>query len=329
MATGNMLLGLARKKLGDVVFYRSEGQQRSRVRVRDIKNPRTAKQSVQRMVLATAAKMAAAFEPIVNHSWEGTPTGVASTRKFRSLAMRVLRNAAAHAVDADDVTIQADFAIKGAPIVGAVDGLPISRGSLSMKSWEVGGDGQVQIAFTPSASALVTMDDLTAELAKLGLQPGDQITIIQVFQNTDIPVAQYGREQNFAEAVRYSRVTFATSLPEGFEGGQLITNNGFNPAFIANSQGSMDARMSDGKLSISIYSEYPHPELGNVILSAIIRSQRQPTGNFKYSSTEMKACTDNLDYNNAVEVYPSYMENVEGIEVGDVFYLRNAVAQEG
>jgi hypothetical protein len=329
MATGNMLLGLARKKLGDVVFYRSEGQQRSRVRVRDIKNPRTAKQSVQRMVLATAAKMAAAFEPIVNHSWEGTPTGVASTRKFRSLAMRVLRNAAAQAVDSDEVTIQADFAIKGAPVVGAVAGLPISRGSLSMKPWEVGGDGQVLIPYTPSASALVTMDDLAAELAKLGLQPGDQITIIQLFQNIDVPVAQFGNEQNFAQAVRYSRVTFATSLPAGFEGGQLITNGAFNPAFIANSQGSMYVTTSEGNLVLSIYNEVPSPDLGNVILSTIVRSQRQATGNFKYSSAEMKVCIDNLDYNNAVEVYPSYMENVEGIDVGDIFYLRNAVAQEG
>lgn len=317
-----MLLGLARKKLGDVVFYRSEGQQRSRVRVREIRNPRSAGQCVQRMILATAAKMAAAYEPIINHSWEGLAPGIASTRHFRSLAMKVLRNAAAIAIDGDPSDSVADFAIKGAPMVGAVDRLPIARGSLSMNPWSVDSDGKIEMAFTPSAQALVTMEDYTAELAKLGLEPGDQITVIQQFINIDVPVAQYGQEQNFAQAVRYARVTFATELPSDFEGANLIDGGKFNPVFLKSSEGNIAATVVGGDLRLSI----PATTLGSVQCTTIVRSQRMVNGKFKYSSADMAANLDTFDWNNAKEVYPSYGDNVDEIVVGDRLYLQNAVA---
>lgn len=48
MAIGNFLLGQARKKLGDIVFYRRLGEQVARVRVRHIANPRSEGQAAQR-----------------------------------------------------------------------------------------------------------------------------------------------------------------------------------------------------------------------------------------------------------------------------------------
>lgn len=317
-----MLLGLARKKLGDVVFYRSEGQQRSRVRVREIKNPRTAKQSVQRMILATAAKMAAAYEPIVNHSWEGVAPGVASTRHFRSLAMRVLRNTAAIGIDSGSPDSVADFAIKGAPVVGAVDKLPIARGSLSMNPWSVDADGNILLNFTPASQAITSMDAYVAELAKLGLEPGDQITLIQQFININVPVAQYGQEKNFAQAVRYARVTFVTELPADFEGANFIDGGKINPVFIESSDGTISATAADSKLKLII----PTTTLGSVQSAALVRSRRELNGKFKYSSADMAANFDSFDWNNAEQIYPSYGDGVDEIIVGDKLYLQNAVA---
>lgn len=321
MATGNMLLGLARKKLGDVVFYRSEGQQRSRVRVREIKNPRSAKQSLQRMVLATAAKMAAAYEPLVNHSFEGVAVGVASTRKFRSLAMQSLRAAAATALTEEFTTIQADFAIKGAPTIGCSAGIPISRGSLSMAEFTSDGDQYLQIAFTPAAEPITTQAAYEAELAKLGLIPGDQLTVVNQFINVSVPVATFGQESNFAQAVRMARVTFVPVLPENFSG-SLIVNNTFNPALVENVNGSMYASILESNLTLGLNVQ----GLGDVMAATLIRSQKQANGSFKYSSANLVVSTAVFDWNNAQEVYPSYMDGAEDIQVGDQLYLRNAVA---
>ncbi len=317
-----MLLGLARKKLGDVVFYRSEGQQRARVRVREIKNPRSEKQSLQRMILATAAKMAAAYEPIVNHSFEGVAVGVASTRHFRSLAMKALRAAAAANVDGDSNAPMADFAIKGAPIVGSLQGLPISRGSLSMADVIVTYEERVGLYFTAAADPITTQAQYEAELAKLGLLPGDQLTVVCQYIDTTIPVATFGQEQNFAQAVRMARVTFVPTLPENFSGA-LIVGEGFNPALVENTKGKLRVYTTESDINFDLDTD---AALGVLQAGTLIRSQKQPNGTFKYSSANMVANANSFDWNNATEIYPSYMDGVNDIQVGDQLYLRNAVA---
>lgn len=317
-----MLLGLARKKLGDVVFYRSEGQQRARVRVREIKNPRSEKQSLQRMVLATAAKMAAAYEPIINHSFEGVAVGVASTRHFRSLAMQALRAAAAANVAGDSNAPVADFAIKGAPIVGALAGLPISRGSLTMAEVVITDTDKIGLRFEAAAEPITTQTQYEAELAKLGLLPGDQLTVVSQYIDPSIPVASFGQEQNFAQAVRMARVTFIPTLPDNFSGA-LVVNNAFNPALVENTKGNLSVEVNETYMSFELDTQ---AALGGLQTATIIRSQKQPNGSFKYSSANMVAESGLFDWNNATEVYPSYMDGVNDIQVGDQLYLRNAVA---
>lgn len=317
-----MLLGLARKKLGDVVFYRSEGQQRARVRVRDVKNPRSEKQSMQRMILATAAKMAAAYEPIVNHSFEGVAVGIASVRHFRSLAMQALREAASLSVSENPDAPVADYAIKGAPIVGALKGLPISRGSLGMKSPAFNENEDFGFNVELPQATITTQALYEAELAKLGLVPGDQLTLVQLMINTDIPVATYGKESNFAQGVRFARVTFKAELPENFSG-TLVTNDRFNAALIESQQGNMNVAIDEqGFVSFSLNAT----GFNGVMAACLIRSQKELTGKFKYSSANMVANAASFDWNNSVEVYPSYMDGAEEINVGDTLYLRNAVA---
>lgn len=317
-----MLLGLARKKLGDVVFYRSEGKQRSRVRVRDIKNPRSAKQSMQRMILATAAKMAAAYEPLVNHSFEGVAVGVASVRYFRRLAMQDLRAAASLSVSENPDAPVADYAIKGAPIVGALNGLPISRGSLSMKEASFNDNEDFGFSFELPQATITTQAQYETELAKLGLVPGDQLTLVELFINTNIPVATFGQESNFAQAVRYARVTFKSKLPEKFSG-VLIDNDHINTALVENQQGNMNVAVDEqGRVAFSLEAT----GFNGVMAACLIRSQKEQNGKFKYSSANMVANAAAFDWNNSVEVYPSYMDGAEEINIGDTYYLRNAVA---
>ena len=320
MSKGNLFQGMARGKIGDVVFYRANGEQVSRVRNRAPKNPKSAKQALQRMTLATAAKMASAYEPIVNHSFETIEVGNKSVNFFRSLAMRALRTAAATAINGETTTTRAEFAIKGAPIVGSVEGLPISRGSLSFVPVSLNIDGNPRVAYAP-ATSIATQEQYVAELAKLGLEPGDQLTIVQQFSNINTPVATFENETNYAQAVRYARVVFAPVLPAEFSGA-LIVNGAFNPALLAESLGSISATIVEGNLELNI----PGTLLGVSQCACLIRSQKQPNGSFKYSSANMLTTDNTFDFNNAPEVYPSYMEGASDIQVGDSLYLRNAVA---
>lgn len=71
MAKGNLILGTAQKKLGDVVLYRRNGVQQSRVRVRSIANPKTEGQALQRNYMAPVAKFYAPLAGVLERSWEG------------------------------------------------------------------------------------------------------------------------------------------------------------------------------------------------------------------------------------------------------------------
>lgn len=91
MAKGNLFQGQARGKVGDVVFSRLNGQQISRVRNRNPKNPKSTPQQYQRAVMATVMAMYAAGKSIYNHSFQGKSVGAANQRYFLKENARLLR----------------------------------------------------------------------------------------------------------------------------------------------------------------------------------------------------------------------------------------------
>lgn len=325
MAKGNMLLGMARKKVGDLVFYRANGDQITRARNRAPKNPRSAKQSIQRMVLATASKMAAAWRPIVDHSFEGYNVGTDSVRHFQQLAMARLRGQAAYIINGGTEFAVADFAIKGAPIVGLSEGLRISSGTLTMQPTIIEDDGILKITtkkFASIGDAITTQAGYVEALNELGFEPGDQMTFVCVQLNTQMPVASFGSEKNYAQRVRYARVVFVPTIPENFNG-KLIANGSFNSALVERTEGVFPTLNVNADEDVTMQSTD-----GDfvAIQAGIIRSQIDVNGKWRYSTCDLAATRDNFDWNNAAGVYPSYMDNVEGIELGDNLYLRNAVA---
>lgn len=91
MAKGNLLLGQARGSVGDVTFYRSNGQQITRSRNRKPSNPRTEAQMLQRAISATIQQAYSAGKAIFDHSFEGKKVPAGSMREFLSVNMRQLR----------------------------------------------------------------------------------------------------------------------------------------------------------------------------------------------------------------------------------------------
>lgn len=99
MAKGNLFQGMAKGKIGDVVFSRLNGQQVSRVRNRAPRNPKTNAQLYQRAVMATIMQAYSAGKEIFDHSFQGKAVGSACQQYFMSINAKKLRATIANEVN--------------------------------------------------------------------------------------------------------------------------------------------------------------------------------------------------------------------------------------
>ena len=99
MSKGNLFLGQGRGSVGDVVFYRANGQQIARSRNRSPRNPKTDAQILQRAISATVVQAYKAGKAIFDHAFEGREVPAGCQRRFLSLNMRRLRSGVLRAID--------------------------------------------------------------------------------------------------------------------------------------------------------------------------------------------------------------------------------------
>lgn len=328
MAKGNMLLGMARKKVGDLVFYRANGEQITRARNRNPRNPKSDKQSVQRMVLASASKLASILEPIVNHSWEHVQVGGTSVRHFQKRAMDYIRAAAAAQINGESGVPVAQFTIKGAPAAGIVEGLPISSGSLSVITPYTGGSFDETPLINGFVSESTTIQGI---LGTSGFEPGDQLTVVGFYAGSTVASASNGAS-NVAINCRYARFTFKTELAAGTY--NLIQSNAINPALVESSEGTsnftFDYGDGGGHTGLVVIG---NENIGTLIAVAVIRSKKDTSGKFLYSPAFIKMLDNAADLigngGDASLIYATYMDGSITIDVGDELYLRNAIASSG
>lgn len=81
-----MLLGLAKGKVGDLVFYRDGGEQRTRTRVIP-KNPRTTAQMTQRAKIANVSAIYRALAALIADSFTNRPSNQSGYNAFASSAI--------------------------------------------------------------------------------------------------------------------------------------------------------------------------------------------------------------------------------------------------
>lgn len=81
-----MLLGLAKGKVGDLVFYRDGGEQRTRTRVIP-KNPRTPAQMTQRAKIANVSAIYRALAALMADSFTNRPSNQSGYNAFASSAI--------------------------------------------------------------------------------------------------------------------------------------------------------------------------------------------------------------------------------------------------
>lgn len=156
MAKGNLFLGTAKKTIGDIVLYRRNGVQQSRVRVRHIANPRTEAQALQRNYMAPVTKFYAPLAGVLERSWEGLNRSESLSAFLK--ANFTLARANGWYVD------------KGAEFLA----LPyqVSKGILAPLSYS---DSMLTLAETPND---IQVSTISAILVNMGYQLGDQITFL-------------------------------------------------------------------------------------------------------------------------------------------------------
>lgn len=179
---GNIILGQARGKLGDLVMYRANGEQITRAKAASVKNPKTTGQMIQRMIFATIAAAYARMKSITDHSFEGVAYGAKSQQKFMSENLKRLR--AFYPTSADAASLKKiapvdvlAYAAKGDP-GDAGAGLIISMGSL----------GEVPVLRNTAGVATgfggsMTTNTIADVLKVLGAEIGDQITVVALTTN--------------------------------------------------------------------------------------------------------------------------------------------------
>lgn len=157
MAIGNLFLGTARKTIGDIVMYRRNGEQLSRVRVRKIANPRTEAQALQRNYMAPVTKFYAPLADVLERSWEGLD-------RQKSLGAFLKTNAGL-------ARSSGWYVVKGAGFTP----LPykVSNGTLAPLSYS-----DSELSLGGQSIADIKVSTISAALVNMGYQYGDQLTTI-------------------------------------------------------------------------------------------------------------------------------------------------------
>lgn len=148
-----MLLGLAAGKVGDLVFYRDGGEQRTRTRVVP-KNPRSPRQMAQRVKLANVVNVFRQLQSIISDAFPTRPSNQSGYNAFAKNAIVV--SPFMQKIDASQgMVIPAPYVI--------------SRGTIDALPYVVSESGEIASISLPIAS-LTTSDATIASVSSLMLQ---------------------------------------------------------------------------------------------------------------------------------------------------------------
>lgn len=176
MAKSKSFFGLRKGSTKTLTFSVLDGQQITKDRVTDVKNPRSKAQMEQRCILKTTALAYSTLKSIVDHSFEGTTYGAMSQRKFMQLNSAIVRN---NAHDGKSLIGFASYK-DSTPNMGQ---FIISQGSLAPIP-----AGVISLSFAANSLAVTYNGGVasTAALANaLGVNLGDIVTICALAQNSD------------------------------------------------------------------------------------------------------------------------------------------------
>lgn len=178
-------MGTLRGKLGDSVMYVRNGEQHYRKLRKEIYNPRTAKQLIQRAIAATVLKAYGQGKEIFDHSFESKRVGGANQSRFVSLNMRRLRQYVARDINYEEAALDCQGkCVSPKSLTTTPFAFQISEGRLTQNLFVQGtdnADGEPSFKLNASSNELIVKD----WLAGLNIKPGDIFTFIAFGINRD------------------------------------------------------------------------------------------------------------------------------------------------
>lgn len=180
MAKDNLFLGFGRGKVGDVVFYRRDGQQIARARNRAPRNPNTFRQQLQRAVSANVQRLYSAGMQVFNHSFEGFKVGEGNQRVFVKKNMDKLRSllVSDYNLSRSNSDCLGRIGAPGLSIPVPFDGLIISNGSVQQTVFTFD-DTEGFSMPDPLRNEQEAISETVGNYAlRVGLVPGDIYTFV-------------------------------------------------------------------------------------------------------------------------------------------------------
>lgn len=180
MSKGNLFLGFARGKVGSLVFSRQNGEQITRARNPQPKNPQTPLQLLQRVVMKTASGAYSLLQPIADHSFQGEREGTPNQSVFIRRNVALLRSKCADEINSGDpeaivTSLKANFADKASSLT-EINAYQVSEGSIVPVTVEFI-NGVFCLAL-PGMAAGITAPTYQDMVNALGIQQGDQLTFL-------------------------------------------------------------------------------------------------------------------------------------------------------
>ena len=224
MAKSKSFFGLRRGSTKSLTFSIYEGQQVTKDRVTEVKNPRTTTQMRQRMVMATVLNMYSLGKEIFDHSFEGVTYGAKSMNKFLSENCKLVKAS----VDAGNTNFAAVCYGNKAAVPGRYKVSEGTLGSFPAGSQSLIGDG---MKVTVTGTSAITVGALRTQL---GLNAGDYFTMITIayIPNKDYRVGSKG--QGASSQFAFTRVY----IPAGQDDTE-ITQANFSTLFETEQRNSL------------------------------------------------------------------------------------------
>lgn len=165
---------MGRGSVGDVTFYRADGQQLARARNRNPRNPRSDAQLFQRAIMATVVQTYSAGKEIFDHSFEGFSVGAGNQREFIKRNADMLRALVAADINTP-LNTNNQLGRVTAPGVAVAVPNPwiISRGSYPQNLWSF---SSVSEGF--QMPTVNEGEKVAAYAARVGLIAGDIYTLV-------------------------------------------------------------------------------------------------------------------------------------------------------
>lgn len=272
MAKDNLFLGFGRGKIGDVVFYRRNGQQIARARNRAPRNPNTFKQQLQRAVSANVQRLYSVGMQVFNHSFEGYKVGDGNQRVFLKQNMDKLRSLVVsdYNLERADTDCLGRIGAPGLTIPVPFDGMIISNGSVQQTVFAFDSTDGFLLPEPLRNQFDLIIENVGQYALRIGLIPGDIYTFVAFgcdpLQGAELayygPTDVYTKYAGiYTQLFAFSQlrvktgvtedetlITNSTTLSAFFEPGQVGNDITGRNMVSAISQQAIDSRMASGMI---------------------------------------------------------------------------------